>query len=82
MNLTCSEFICKINDPFTVQLCLPELELTVPKSGWLGRAMVLGSFQCRGILLLWHMVGQGPTVLAAGAGWVGYVLLFYFIFCF
>ena len=38
---------------------------------WLGRAMVLGSFQFRGILLLWHMVGQWPAVLAAGAGWVG-----------
>ena len=23
---------------------------------------------------LWHMVGQGPAVLAAGAGSVGYVL--------
>ena len=40
--------------------------------------MVLGSFQCRGILLLWHLVGQGPAVLAAGAGWVGYVLSFVF----
>ena len=33
--------------------------------------MVLGSFQCRGVLLLWHMVGKGPAVLAAGAGRVG-----------
>ena len=40
--------------------------------------MVLGSFQYRGILLLWHMVGQGPAVLAAGAGWVGYVFFFFF----
>ena len=39
---------------------------------WLGRAMVLGSFQCRGVLLLRHMVGQGPAVLAAGAGCVGF----------
>ena len=31
--------------------------------------MVLGSFQCRGVLLLWHMVGQGPAVLAAVVGW-------------
>ena len=46
------------------------------KSGWLGRAMVLGSFQCRGILLLWHMVGQGPAVLAAGVGWVGFYSFF------
>ena len=45
--------------------------------GWLDRAMVLGSFQCRGVLLLWHMVGQGPAVRAAGAGWVGYVLFFF-----
>ena len=33
--------------------------------------MVLGSLQCQGILLLWHMVGQGTAVLAAGAGQVG-----------
>ena len=42
----------------------------------LGRAMVLGTFQCRGVLLLLHMVGQGPTVLAAGAGQVGCFLFF------
>ena len=44
--------------------------------GWLGRAMVLGSFQCQGVLLLRHMVGQGPAVLAAGAGWMGSFLFF------
>ena len=48
-------------------------------SGWLGRAMVLGSLQCRGVLLLWYMVGQGPAVLAAGAGRVGYVFFFFLI---
>ena len=42
-------------------------------AGWLGWVMVLGSFQCRGVLLLLHIVGQGPAVLAAGAGWVGYM---------
>ena len=31
---------------------------------------VLGIFQW-GVLLLWHIVGQVPAVLAAGAGWVG-----------
>ena len=36
--------------------------------------MVLGSFQFRGVLLLLHMVGQGPVVLAAGAGRVGSIL--------
>ena len=39
--------------------------------------MVLGSFQCRGVLLLLHIVGQGVAVLATGAGWVGYI---FFIF--
>ena len=34
--------------------------------------MVLGSFQCRGVLLLLHIVGQGPDVLGVGAGRVGY----------
>ena len=36
--------------------------------GWLSWAMVLGSFQDRGVLLLLHIVGQGPAVLAAVAG--------------
>ena len=40
-------------------------------NGWLGRAIVLDSLQCRGVLLLRHMVGQRPVVLAAGAGRVG-----------
>ena len=26
------------------------------------------NFQCRGVLLIWIIVGQGPTVLAVGAG--------------
>ena len=42
-------------------------------SGWLGWAMVLGSSQCRAVLLLLHIVGQGPAVLAAGAGRMGYI---------
>ena len=45
-------------------------------SGWLGRAMVLGSFQSRGVLLLCYMVGQGPLVLAAGAGRMSCFLFF------
>ena len=42
--------------------------------------MVLGSFQSRGVLLLLHIVGQGPAVLAAGSGRVGYICLFFYIF--
>ena len=26
------------------------------------------TFQCRGVLLIWMIVGQGPTALAVGAG--------------
>ena len=26
------------------------------------------NFQCRGVLLIWIIVGQGPAVLAVGAG--------------
>ena len=26
------------------------------------------NFQCRGVLLIWKRVGQGPTTLAVGAG--------------
>ena len=31
--------------------------------------------QCRGVPLIWIIVGQGPTALAVGAGWV--VLIFF-----
>ena len=51
--------------------------MKMAKEWGLGRAMMLGSFQCRGVLLLWHMVEQGPAVLAAGAGWVGCFFLFF-----
>ena len=34
---------------------------------------MLGGFQKRGVLLPLHIVGQGPAVLAAGAGQVGYI---------
>ena len=27
------------------------------------------NFQCRGVLLIWIRVGQGPIALAVGAGW-------------
>ena len=43
------------------------------------------SFQCRGILLIWRRVGQGPTVLAVGAGWGCldiFSLVYHFFFLF
>ena len=33
------------------------------------------NFQCRGVLLVWIIVGQGPTALAVGAGG-GYLDIF------
>ena len=80
----CLTWLHMLKDRFShgmAQMCL--FDNQSPKisqqglSGWLGRAMVLGSFKCRSVLLLWHMVGQGFAVLEAGAGWVGYVLLFF-----
>ena len=47
-------------------------------AGWLGWAMVLGNFQFRGVLLLLHIVGEGPAVLAAGAGRVAIFFFLYF----
>ena len=46
-------------------------------TGWLGWAMVLGSFQCQGVLLLLHIVGQGPAVLAA-MFWTGGLYFLHF----
>ena len=45
-------------------------------------AMVLGSFQWRGVLLLLHIEGQGPAVLAPGAGLVGYIFFIFFFYIF
>ena len=63
---------------------LPSLPLLLLPRGWLGRAMMLGSFQCRGVLLLWHMVGQGLLCLQqerdAWAVFDNYFNLFYPIF--
>ena len=39
--------------------------------------MVLGSFQYRGVQLLLHIVEQGPAVLAAAVGRVGYIFIFF-----
>ena len=37
-------------------------------------------FQCRGVLLIWILVGQGPVALAVGAdgGWSNIISLVYF----
>ena len=41
-----------------------------PTHAWVGKVMRWSwvNFQCRGILLIWVIVGQGPIALAVGAG--------------
>ena len=43
------------------------MRLSVPGGGRVVRCCWV-NFQCRGVLLIWIRVGQGPTALAAGAG--------------
>ena len=55
------------------------------KSAWGGRVVRLCwvNFQCRGVLLVWMIVGRGPTVLAVGGGGGGldiFYLLYHFSF--
>ena len=41
------------------------------------------NFQCRGVLLIWIIVGQGPIALAVGAGgvvWTFFSLIYHFSF--
>ena len=39
------------------------------------------NFQCQGVLLIWIIVGQGPTALAVGAGG-GYLDIFSLVYHF
>ena len=48
---------------------------------WSVGAMVLGNFLCRGVLLIWITVGQGPTALEVGVG-MGCLDFFSVIFSF
>ena len=41
---------------------------STPVRGWSGGAMVLGKLPVPGRPTIWITVGQGPTVLAVGAG--------------
>ena len=50
--------------------------VTKQVTGWLGWAMALDSFQCWGVLLLLHIVGQEPAVVAAGVERVGYIFFY------
>ena len=69
-----------ILEPVSMIYIFQNTHIYILYAGWLGWAMVLGSFQCRGVLLHLHIVGQGPAVLAAGAGRVGYIFFIFFIY--
>ena len=43
-------------------------DLLFPFLGWSCGAMVLDKLQVQSVLLIWIIVGQGPTALAIGAG--------------
>ena len=45
-------------------------------TGCVGRAMVLGNFQCRGDLLISIILGQQPVLFGVGSG-MGYLSIFF-----
>ena len=50
----------------------------IPGGGWVVRWCWV-NFQCRGVLLIWLIIGQGPTALAVGTGggWLDIFTLIY-----
>ena len=49
--------------------CDPSSELSRQERGGRVERRCWVNFQCRGVLLVWMIVGQGPIALAVGAGW-------------
>ena len=49
-------------------LSLTALRVNISVYGWSGGAMALGNLPVPGRPTIWMIVGQGPTVLAVGAG--------------
>ena len=54
--------------PLTLKLLFYTTLKLKEKWGWSGGAMVLGKLPVPGRPTIWLTVGQGPTVLAVGAG--------------
>ena len=65
-------------------LILTVIIFSVPGAGegGPGGAMLLVNFHCRGVLLIWIVVEQGPTAVAVGAGGgcFGHFSLFFHFF--
>ena len=54
----------------SIEVIFAYFMLNLPGSrGWSGGAMVLGKLPVPGRPTIWVIVGQGPIVLAVGAGW-------------
>ena len=82
VGLFCTLILFLMENPVSKQ-CRPSSEATLcgiqsgsaliaydPFTGWGGRVVqrCWVNFQWRGVLLIWIIVGQGPIVLAVGAG--------------
>ena len=63
--------------------CTSNLYCSHENCGWSGERRCWVNFQCRGVLLVWMIVGQGPIALAVGAdgGCLDiFSLIYHFIF--
>ena len=70
LNLPLWEFSTGLKKEFETAV-VNEPSVFEPLRGWSGGAMVLRvNFQCRGVLLIWIIVGQGSSALAVGASGV------------
>ena len=60
---------CRQMNTFSGKVTLPFSSFVPRSDGAVGRCNGAGqNFQFRGVLLIWLIVGQGPTVLAVGVG--------------
>ena len=57
------------------QTCFDVKYVSQLERGWSGGAMVLGKLPVPGRPTIWIIVGQGPSVLALGAGGVVWTFL-------
>ena len=61
-----------------------ERDRVAEAQSWGGGRVVRRSwvnFQCRGVPLIWIIVGQGPTAFKVGAGW-GFLDIFFLVYLF
>ena len=69
-------------DIFSYFQCLLFIQFLLSKGGGGVERKCWVNFQCRGVLLVWMIVGQGPIALAVGAGGGVWTFLLSSIFLF